>query len=90
MPAVDVLDSLGPSFGNSICLKSPEGDMYIAAVRDRKPKVVIADCSVTVLSSNVITRFIDGQKQTMRRAVVFNEYEQNKGKVTSYVISFMS
>lgn len=86
MPVVDVLDSLGPSFGDSICLKSPEGEMYIAAACDWKPKVVVANCSTTEPRSNVITRFIDGQQQTLRHAIVFNEYEQNKGKVTTMLL----
>lgn len=82
MLAVDALDSLGHSLGDSICMKSTEDKLDTAALRDRKPKVVIVNCSTITVSSNIIiTWFIYGEQQTMRRATVLDECEQNKGEI---------
>ena len=57
----DVLELLNPSFGSSVCMKSRDDDVFVAALRDKKPKVVIANCGVTAPSPLVTRRFIDGR-----------------------------
>lgn len=43
MPEADILQELGPSFGKYVCFKSTVDEIFVTALRDRQPKVVISN-----------------------------------------------
>lgn len=83
MPDRDILESLGESFGDTVCMKSTVDDVFLAALRDRKPKLVVSNCGTTSPSRQTIRRRIGDSLKEMRRPQIFDEYEENKGKVMS-------
>lgn len=88
MPQDDVGEMLGGEFGSTVSLKTTSGDMYVSALQDRKPKVIIANCSTTTSSDTEISKFINGEMKTMHRPQVFDEYETNKGKHDTRNVAF--
>lgn len=86
----NVLEELGATFGSTVCMKAREDGVYVSALRDKKPKVVIANCGITAPSATTTRRYIDGRICTMNRPQVFDEYERNKGTTRyMYVTEFM-
>ncbi|KAL1933931.1 hypothetical protein VTP01DRAFT_8021 [Rhizomucor pusillus] len=83
MPANDILDALGEEFGDFVCMKSTVDEVFVTALRDRQPKVVISNCGVTTRSDEVIRRYFAEERdfRSMCRPAVYDEYEKNKGAV---------
>lgn len=78
-PEGDFLQSLGPIFGAQHVLRLPNEGMYVALLRDRQPKAIIANCGTTTRVTEEISKWIDGKRVTMPRPNVFYEYGQHKG-----------
>lgn len=79
MPERDVLQELGPAFGDFVCMKSTD-DVFVTALRDRQPAVVISNCGITTRSNRDTTRFLYSVGfSNMKRPQIFEEYEDNKG-----------
>lgn len=73
MPEHDILQELGPTFGNYVCYKSTVDDLFVTALRDRQPKVVISNCGVTTLGKREITRYLpDVGYSSMRRPLKYS------------------
>lgn len=86
MPDQDLLSILGEEFGSTACLKSLTDGIFVAAVRDRQPKVVIASCGTT-LPGSTIQRNINGTVMTMQRPAVFDIFEEGKGMHILYLLA---
>ncbi|KAL1933695.1 hypothetical protein VTP01DRAFT_7785 [Rhizomucor pusillus] len=79
MPENDTLNDLGSTFGSFVCSNSTVDDVYVTALRDRQPKVVISNCSATTRSDREIKRDLpESSMNTIKRPIVFDEYEANK------------
>lgn len=85
MPDDHILESLGEEFGSVATRVNVAEKVFLAALRDRKPKVVIANCSTTNPGSS-LSRYIDGSRKTMRPPHVFDEYEENKGNEKDSIV----
>ncbi|CEP13629.1 hypothetical protein [Parasitella parasitica] len=80
MPMEDIIRSLGEEVGDVKVVKSRIDSVFIASLRDKNPRCVIANAESTAAGSTV-SRWIDGQTHTFTRPLVFEEYEVNKGAV---------
>jgi Transposase IS4 len=80
MPAEDIISSLGMTLGDSQCLKSRTDGIFLVALRDIKPKCVIASAG-SVSPGETVTRWVDNQLREFRRPAVFDEYEHHKSAV---------
>jgi hypothetical protein len=58
MPAEDIISSLGMTLGDSQCLKSRTDCIFLVALRDIKPKCVIASAG-SVSPGETVTRWVD-------------------------------
>ncbi|CEP09915.1 hypothetical protein [Parasitella parasitica] len=61
-------------------MKSTADSVFIASLKDKKPKCVIANAGSTT-AGGYVKRWIDGRMHTFARPLVFEEYEANKGAV---------
>ncbi|CEP19333.1 hypothetical protein [Parasitella parasitica] len=80
MPMEDMVGSLGEEVGDVKVVKSRIDSVFIASLRDKKPRCVIANAESTTAGSTE-SRWIDGQMHTVTRPLVFEECEVNKGAV---------
>ncbi|KAG2209616.1 hypothetical protein INT45_013877 [Circinella minor] len=66
MPKPDILQQLDKEFGRTLTYISLKDDVFVTALRDLKPKLVIANCSVTsvhcIESEKIVHRLKDGNK----------------------------
>jgi hypothetical protein len=80
MPALDMIESLGDDLGSVSIMKLRTDSIFIAALRDKKPKCIIATAGSTSTGSSV-SRWVEGHIHSFTRPMIFEEYELNKGAV---------
>ncbi|KAL9536674.1 hypothetical protein MBANPS3_012460, partial [Mucor bainieri] len=71
MPVDDMVLSLGSAYDSVHIMKSMTNPLFVAPLRDKKPKCVIANCSSTSTDSSV-KRWIDGRMEHFTRPIAFD------------------
>lgn len=74
----DIVEPLGVDFGSMNCMKSTTDGVFVAALRDKKPKVVVTSCGSTS-PGEIVRRHIGDELMTMTRPAAFEEYEKHEG-----------
>jgi hypothetical protein len=77
MPVQDIVGLLGPELGLVVCRRAVSDSIFVVAMRDLKPKAIIASCG-TLSSGRSIRRFRDRAFTTMTSPSVFDEYERQQ------------
>lgn len=82
MPTTDIVQSLGPNYGDVKCMKStvPGENMFVVAYRDLKAKALVSTCSTTTAGMKRKFKDKEGTMHEVIRPEVFDDYETNKSK----------
>ena len=92
VPGDDIMTSREDELGACYTLEHydeqgrPDG-MYLCALRDLKPKLLITNCARTTTSTIPIKRYFDGEKRLFHRPLVYDEYEKAKGMSIMWALS---
>ncbi|CAO3596944.1 unnamed protein product [Absidia cylindrospora] len=83
MPTTDIVQSLGPTYGDIKCMKStvPGENMFVVTYRDLKAKALVSTYSTTIAGMKRKFRDKEGTMHEVIKTQVFDDYETNKSSV---------